>query len=310
MDCHLSSEGNKNTGNQLLVPPNRFCLFELDEQISGVDLTAGLDGQAGDLAIPFGTDGGLHLHGFHAQELLTSLDRVSCLNRHSDHHARHPGSNLIGVVRVCLGAGFGCWLQGSVNHRDISRLAVEFEEDGPATVRVRIADGQERDDQRLARLDVDGNLFARFEAGEEDGGRQTAGVAILAAMLDEVLEHLGIQQAGDDVLVGRFAAEEFPQRVAGGVEIGRRQRLAGSIEKLLAIPQKALLNFSGKPPGGCPIPPPIRSITDSGNEISRLSSRTSSFDKPLATMNRAMSPTAFEVGVTLTMSPNSWFTPA
>ena len=37
---------------------------------------------------------------------------------------------------------------------------------------------------------------------------------------------------------------------------------------------------------------------------------TSSRVRSLATRNRAMSPTAFDVGVTFTMSPNSWFTSA
>ncbi len=66
----------------------------------------------------------------------------------------------------------------------------------------------------------------------------------------------------------------------------------------------------GNPPGGCPIRPLTRSMTDSGKAISRFSSSTSWVERLLATRNRARSPTDFDVGVTLTMSPRSWFTSA
>ena len=46
------------------------------------------------------------------------------------------------------------------------------------------------------------------------------------------------------------------------------------------------------------------------SSVRRRLSATSAGARSLATMNSAMSPTTFEVGVTLTMSPNSWFTSA
>ena len=69
-------------------------------------------------------------------------------------------------------------------------------------------------------------------------------------------------------------------------------------------------SFSGKPPGGSPSRPSKNSTTDSGNANSRGPSITSAGVRLLATMNRAMSPTTFEVGVTLTMSPNIRLTSA
>ena len=63
----------------------------------------------------------------------------------------------------------------------LARLAVELEEHGAAAVGVRIADGQELDDQRLAPFDVDGDFLARLVAVEETRRRQDAGVGIRLA---------------------------------------------------------------------------------------------------------------------------------
>ena len=60
-------------------------------------------------------------------------------------------------------------LERPIAHVDAARLAVELEEDRAAAVGMRIADGQELDDQRLARLDLDGDFLARLLAVEEDG---------------------------------------------------------------------------------------------------------------------------------------------
>lgn len=62
---------------------------------------------------------------------------------------------------------------------------------------------------------------------------------------------------------------------------------------------------SGKPPGGWPMRPSKYSTTDDGKlSSSAFSSRLSS-SRLFCTMNCARSPTTFELGVTLTMSPSS-----
>ncbi len=65
-------------------------------------------------------------------------------------------------------------LKTAVDNGDFAGLAIELEEDRTPSVVVRIADCQKLNDQRLARLDVDGKLFARFETVQESWSWQDA----------------------------------------------------------------------------------------------------------------------------------------
>mmetsp|Transcript_1370 Transcript_1370/g.4649 ORF Transcript_1370/g.4649 Transcript_1370/m.4649 type:complete len:288 (+) Transcript_1370:889-1752(+) len=79
----------------------------------------------------------------------------------------------------------------------------------------------------------------------------------------------------------------------------------------LSLPLSTRLRSgSGKPPSGWPIMPCRNSTTLLGNEsVSALS--TTSFSSSLfCTMNCARSPTTLLLGVTLTMSPSTWFAAA
>ena len=67
---------------------------------------------------------------------------------------------------------------------------------------------------------------------------------------------------------------------------------------------------SGNPPGGLPSPPRMKSITDSGKVSSSARSVTARASSPCLTIQIAMSPTTFDDGVTLGMSPNSRLTSA
>mmetsp|Transcript_4665 Transcript_4665/g.18992 ORF Transcript_4665/g.18992 Transcript_4665/m.18992 type:complete len:310 (-) Transcript_4665:405-1334(-) len=67
---------------------------------------------------------------------------------------------------------------------------------------------------------------------------------------------------------------------------------------------------SGKPPGGMPSAPWKNSTTDCGKERCAAFALTSAAERPLVTMNCARSPHVLEDGVTLTMSPSSWFASA
>ena len=69
-------------------------------------------------------------------------------------------------------------------------------------------------------------------------------------------------------------------------------------------------NAFGKPPGGWPSLPSKNSVTLSGQAISRSGFITSATVRSCDSMNSAMSPTTFDVGVTLTRSPKSWLTAA
>ncbi len=66
----------------------------------------------------------------------------------------------------------------------------------------------------------------------------------------------------------------------------------------------------GNPPGGWPSSPANSDTTDSGNAMSISGSRTSSMLVSEVTIISAMSPTTFDDGVTLTMSPKAMLTSA
>ena len=67
---------------------------------------------------------------------------------------------------------------------------------------------------------------------------------------------------------------------------------------------------SGQPPGGWPRLPFIMSITLSGKLTSTPGSSTCRGVRCWATIISAISPTTFDEGVTLTISPNIWFASA
>ena len=76
-------------------------------------------------------------------------------------------------------------------------------------------------------------------------------------------------------------------------------------------PSTAFHIGTGQPPSGQPSPPLSMSMTLSGNGVAPGSRLTTSAGlMPRAKRKSAMSPTTFDEGVTLMMSPNSWFTSA
>src|ERR1019366_1551833 len=76
-------------------------------------------------------------------------------------------------------------------------------------------------------------------------------------------------------------------------------------------PSTARHMATGQPPSGQPSPPVSISMTLSGNGVAPGSRLTTSAGRmPREKRNSAMSPTTFEDGVHLMMSPKSWLTSA
>ena len=87
--------------------------------------------------------------------------------------------------------------------------------------------------------------------------------------------------------------------------------LAPGRPSITAAPLRmSLRSGSGNPPGGLPIEPRMKSITDSGKVSSLARAETAAPSSPCLTIQIAMSPTTFDDGVTLGMSPKSWLTSA
>ncbi len=64
------------------------------------------------------------------------------------------------VVWLGLGMRVQIPLDRMIGYSYRSRLTIELEEHGACTILVQVADGQVADNQRLARFDLDGDLFA------------------------------------------------------------------------------------------------------------------------------------------------------
>ena len=120
---------------------------------------------------------------------------------------------------------------------DLAGLAVQLEEDRPLAVGVRLADGQELDDQRLARLDLDEVLLARLGAEEEDRRGQDRRVGVRPLVRGEVGEDARVEQVGSGRR-GRWPGRPSSARglLARGVEVGRGQVRAGPLGAARAGP--------------------------------------------------------------------------
>ena len=226
-----------------------------------------------------------------------------------------PGSGAADLVRVGR-VGLGGLADGrgerAVDDLDLAGLAVQLEEDGPLAVGVRLADGQELDDQRLARLDLDEVLGARLGAEEEDRRRQDRRVGVRPLVGGEVGEDAGIEQVArarrGRSPAGRASAAAFSRAAARSA--GGRSLPGRSVDRRAGPCRTRSWSTGGNPPGGWPSRPSNSSTTLSGKASSRSGSSVSSGVRLLATRNRAMSPTTFDVGVTLTMSPKRRLTSA
>lgn len=74
---------------------------------------------------------------------------------------------MTGIGQISLHGRHTLCFDRQIGHRDFARLPVEFKEYGPGSVDMGITDRQKLDDQRLARLNVDRNFLAGFQAVEE-----------------------------------------------------------------------------------------------------------------------------------------------
>ena len=199
-----------------------------------------------------------------------------------------------GIGRVGLdGLGRRCF-QRAIDDGHVARLAVQLEEDGPRAVGVRLADRQELDDQRLARLDVDRDLLAR-SPGRRRRRASAARWCRSSSARGPRSPDRPWDRAGTRARRARFGSRLIMLRDLRGRrgEVGRRQARAGAALERLAVAEDALLQSAAESrPAAGPSCPASRSMTDSGNASSRSPSSTSSAVRLLATRNRAMSPTA------------------
>jgi hypothetical protein len=124
-----------------------------------------------------------------------------------------------------------------------ARLAVQFEGDLDVALLVRPAHALLADDEGLAPLDLDGDLLALAQAVEEGGRRQHRDVAVVAAVRGVVLEHLRIHEIRGEVGVAHLAADRRLGLGAPGLQVHRRQEVAGAARQRLLAAQHLLLQL-------------------------------------------------------------------
>ena len=84
---------------------------------------------------------------------------------------------------------------------------------------MRLAGGQELDNQRLPRLDVHPDLLAGAKAVKERRGRQHADVGVGLPEFVVLEKNLGIEQEAQHFVAAHGSAGFLLQRPLGGVEI-------------------------------------------------------------------------------------------
>ncbi len=86
-------------------------------------------------------------------------DSIPCLDGDADDHAGHGGRDMGRVGEVRFDVGYRRRLQRPVNHFDFARLAIELKEDRSRTVRMRMADSGQFNDESFPGLNVDGGFL-------------------------------------------------------------------------------------------------------------------------------------------------------
>jgi hypothetical protein len=99
---------------------------------------------------------------------------------------------IAGLAFLARGDAYG--FQRLIQDHRFTRHSVEFVKQGPPPGRVRLADGNEFDDEDLARIDFNLDFLTDLQAVEKRGCGQSAQVVKAVAEGGEVGENLGIHQ--------------------------------------------------------------------------------------------------------------------
>ncbi len=159
---------------------------------------------------------------------------------------------MFGIRRIGLFSFLGRRFQGFIRNRHVPRLAVEFEEDTASAVRMRIADGQEADDQRLPFLDFRCEFLACLLAVEENRRGEHAGIGILLLMSGELFKDLWIEQVREDVATIGFSTRDLRHLFGGCFKVGSGKRGSGASLDKRPVLENLLLHLLGKAAGWMP----------------------------------------------------------
>ena len=131
--------------------------------------------------------------------------------------------------RIRLFARLHLGLSGAIAHLHAARLAVELEEDVAVAVFVEGAHRGELDDERLALLDLDGELVADLGRGEEVAGGDDRDVGVLIAGSCGTPRRPSGRGRAHHVLLADGGSVFVAQLLGEVVEVARREGGAGAV---------------------------------------------------------------------------------
>ena len=106
---------------------------------------------------------------------------------------------MSGIAGIGLRAGLHLALQRFIAHHHFARLPVQFIKHCACSIRLRVADGQQLDDERFARLQLNRDLFAALETVEELRRRQHIERPPRRPRFRELEEHLRVHQIAHQI---------------------------------------------------------------------------------------------------------------
>mmetsp|Transcript_10221 Transcript_10221/g.30179 ORF Transcript_10221/g.30179 Transcript_10221/m.30179 type:complete len:842 (-) Transcript_10221:1449-3974(-) len=200
--------------------------LDVADEVAHVEAVANLDGDAVHDARDGRGDGGLHLHGRHDGDALPLLDGVALGHLDADDHAGQARADRPGVDGVSLLARLARGEDHAVvAHGHHARLAVDLEQHRADAVGLRLGDAEHLDLALLARVVEEEDGLALLQGVQEGVGGQHAHVAVLEAVLLEVVEDGGVERVGHRVLLRQDGlGEARGEELLRALEVEGRER--------------------------------------------------------------------------------------
>src|SRR5271163_1130159 len=159
-----------------------------------------------------------------------------CLHGDSADYAGGRRAHLSWVGGISLRVRALDDAQGAVADVYIARLPVQLEKERTRSVGVRLTGSQILNDKRFSGFDLDGDLFAGFQAVEKSGSGENTYVGVRLAKLVIFQEHFGIEKIAEQIVAANSVASfcferglfflEFHRLHAGARAPAKRSRAA------------------------------------------------------------------------------------
>ena len=148
-------------------------------------------------------------------------------------------------------------------------MAIDLEIHRPPSVLVGVADRGERDDQRLARFEIDPDFLSRIQAIEICGAVEDGDVLVPAQVDPIIVEHARVEGSTDRLVPRDPAAVLLRQIVGQLLQIHNRQPVAGPARQGRLALKDRRAKILGEPTGWL-AELPLEIAGDTRGEVERL----------------------------------------